>query len=739
MSAVLLHHTSGSTGTASTTFTVTIPSTTAGSWLIVKFGNTGAANQLPATITDNGPGSGSSYGVRVSHFDATNVGGSAIWRAKWVAAGITSVTITTGGGSPGPTIEIEEWSGLLFDGPVAQSVDGAVDVGGLMVTAGSLSLVAAGIATALFTCGNNWNTPGTGYTATDSPDTHGNGTEYQIFTGPASTQPSATQTPTGASYDAVAAIFYSDAPGSLQLQQRTLGLMRGAPLGAIFALGRGIWVTPPVSTSHVYSESIAESITAPSDSVGIHQVLARSISESITAPSDSVARATVEARSIAESITAPSDAVARAAGFARSISESITSPSDAVSRATVEARSVAESITAPSDSVSRAFVGARAIAESVSAPSDSVARTVAYARAISESITAPSDAVARGTVEARSIAESITAPSDAVAIQQVLARGISESITSPSDSVAGIVTIPVTGAPTLVLQQRTFGLFVGAPLPAGGVLGQGIWISALTPNPSISVFESITSPSDSVARVFAGARSIAESITAPSDGVARQEVLARAISESITAPSDAVVRVFVGARGIAESVTAPTDSITRTTVEARGLAESIAGPSDSVAGVVAFVGLLSESVTSPSDAVARVVVGHRAIAESIPTAPPTDSVSSQTGGNFSEAIAESITVPTDLPADVVAFVRSIGESIATPTDSVAFVFGIAVQVSESIGAPTDLPARAFIGARVINESITTPSDAIAVLLQTALVRFTLYELPLLTFTMSEIP
>jgi hypothetical protein len=228
-------------------------------------------------------------------------------------------------------------------------------------------------------------------------------------------------------------------------------------------------------------------------------------------------------------------------------------------------------------------------------------------------------------------------------------------------------------------------------------------------NYTASISESITAPSDSVARAFVGARSVAESITAPSDSVARAFVGARSVSESITAPSDSVSRVFVGARSVAESITAPTDSVARAFVGARSISESVTAPSDSVARAQVLSRALSESLTAPSDSVAVQRGVARSVSESI-TAPSDALTRASTGAR---SVSESVTAPSDSVARAQVLSRSIAEIVTAPSDAVARSQGVSRTISESVVAPSDAIARLFIGARTLSESIAVPSDALA--------------------------
>jgi len=228
-------------------------------------------------------------------------------------------------------------------------------------------------------------------------------------------------------------------------------------------------------------------------------------------------------------------------------------------------------------------------------------------------------------------------------------------------------------------------------------------------NYTASISESITAPSDSVARAFVGARSIAESITAPSDAAARAFVGARSVNESLTAPNDSVSRLFVGARSIAESITAPTDSVARAFVGARSIPESVTAPSDSIARTQVLSRALSESITAPSDSVAVQRGVARAVSESI-TAPSDGLTRAFTGAR---SLSESVTAPSDSVARAQVLSRSLAESVTAPSDALTRSQGIGRAIAEGITAPSDGVARAFVGARSVAESITAPSDSIA--------------------------
>jgi hypothetical protein len=78
----------------------------------------------------------------------------------------------------------------------------------------------------------------------------------------------------------------------------------------------------------------------------------------------------------------------------------------------------------------------------------------------------------------------------------------------------------------------------------------------LIPAPAIHysyvISESVTTPSDSVSRVYAGVRAISESVTTPSDVVSKG--LKKAISESVTTPVDSVSKSRGATRSISEAV-----------------------------------------------------------------------------------------------------------------------------------------------------------------------------------------
>jgi hypothetical protein len=292
------------------------------------------------------------------------------------------------------------------------------------------------------------------------------------------------------------------------------------------------------SWTNAWVQAIAESVSAPTDSVARAFVGSRAIAESVSAPTDAVARAFAGSRGVGETITAPTDAVARALVLSRAIAESVPAPTDSVARAFVGSRGVGETITAPTDAVARAFAGSRAVAESVPAPTDAAARALASSRGVGETITAPTDSVARAFTGSRGVGETITAPTDAVARAFSGSRGVGETITAPTDAVAAVRGL-----------SRAVGESILAPSDAVAAV-RGL---------SRAVGESIPAPSDAPVRQVAARRSVAEATAAPTDAPAVNRGFNRAVAESVPAPTDAASRTFRGARSIAEGVPAPTD------------------------------------------------------------------------------------------------------------------------------------------------------------------------------------
>jgi hypothetical protein len=284
-------------------------------------------------------------------------------------------------------------------------------------------------------------------------------------------------------------------------------------------------------------------------------------------------------------------------------------------------------------------------------------------------------------------------------------RSISESITGPSDSVARAFVGTRGVSESVSMSDAVARHFVGAR----------------------SVSESATGPSDALTRAQVLARLVAESIPAISDALSRHAMNARTITELVTM-TDAIVRQVIGARLIAESLTGPSDAPARLTVVSRAVPESATGPSDALTRAQVLGRIISESVTDPSDAVARGGGFHRSVSESIIS--PSDSVThgnthaasiseSITGPSDvvarafvgARAIAESLTGPSDSPSRLGTFARSLAESLTSPSDAVARIAAHVRTIAESATGPTDAAARATVAARSVNESIGAPADS----------------------------
>jgi len=267
----------------------------------------------------------------------------------------------------------------------------------------------------------------------------------------------------------------------------------------------------------------------------------------------------------------------------------------------------------------------------------------------------------------------ITAKAGAITLR---VNGSARTITGSGNTAVAPAAATVVGARASAGTSGYVGLIdeiavYPAVLSAGDINTVEAYILARISQPQLTISESITTPIDSVSRVFVGTRSISESITDPSDAVARVFVGSRAIAESITNPSDAIARAFVGARGIAESVSTPNDAVSRDAVMARAISESVATPSDAVARALIEARAIAESLATPSDAMARHAVVARGVSESVAT--PSDSVARSTVQ--ARAISESITTPSDSVSQVTGTLVSVSQTLHGVTQSATVTGG----------------------------------------------------------------
>jgi hypothetical protein len=240
--------------------------------------------------------------------------------------------------------------------------------------------------------------------------------------------------------------------------------------------------------------------------------------------------------------------------------------------------------------------------------------------------------------------------------------------------------------------------------------------SLTVPSPGIrtqyprSPAETITSSSDSVARVFAGTRRPTETITSASDSVARAFTGSRNPTETITAASDSVSRAGSGfRRALAETVPAPTDAVTRIYGAVRVPTETITSASDSVARIFTGARNPTETITSASDVVTRTYGGVRAVSETVDSA--TDVVTRI--AQFNRALSETINTLTDSVARELVLVRAVSETVPSASDSVTRVYGGVREITEDIGpqvssvqiAPDLIFYRGRVGIKVADPNL----------------------------------
>lgn len=220
------------------------------------------------------------------------------------------------------------------------------------------------------------------------------------------------------------------------------------------------------------------------------------------------------------------------------------------------------------------------------------------------------------------------------------------------------------------------------------------------------IFESITTPSDAVARKFFGRRALAESVSV-SDAIARKAIGHRSFAESIGGPSDALARFHKRHTAIAESITNPSDAAVRMAFARRGMAESIAVPSDAaVRRAIAGRGP-SEIISTPADAISRRQTQIVSISEGAPT--PTDAPSRDRAAL--RAVAETAPLPSDAVTRLDRAARARPESLATPADT-AQRHSVGHRTrGENVPTPSDGVLRQTLGSKEVNEAIATPVDS----------------------------
>jgi hypothetical protein len=285
--------------------------------------------------------------------------------------------------------------------------------------------------------------------------------------------------------------------------------------GTFITLGSGV----------SFSRSIAESVTAATDSSARLVAAQRVPSETVTG-TNSASRLTTTARGPSETVTG-SDSPSRIATSNRSISESVASSADSPTRQTAAQRALAETVTG-TNSAARIVAALRSNSETVTG-SDSPSRIAAAVRSISELVTSASNSAIRLVIAGRAISET-AAGSDVVSRLIAAVRAPSESVAGASNSATRLIT--TTRAPSEAVA--------------------GLDVAARIVSTSRSITETVTGASDAVARIASTLRTITETTTV-SQSASRLTTANRAPTES-TSVSDTAARQLLLSRSMSETV-----------------------------------------------------------------------------------------------------------------------------------------------------------------------------------------